>query len=58
MRELAERYSQIHQSAVENWDEGKIRNVWIDRYGNFCIAYDSGKWWHYREKKNGELEWW
>ena len=28
--------------------------AWFDFEGNFCIEYESGKWWHYNDKG----EWW
>ena len=47
-----------HKKAVENWTDGEVQEIWIDGDGNVCIAYESGKWWHYCEDKNGKIEWW
>ena len=55
---LAQKYFRAHQKATEDWTEGKIKSVWIDEAENIRIAYESGKWWHYREKKDGRIEWW
>lgn len=47
-----------HKQAVENWTEGEIQEIWIDKDGYVCIAYESGKWWHYCKDKSGKVEWW
>lgn len=54
----AKRYAERHKAALEYWYEGEIQKVWTDGDGNICIAYESGKWWHYRETGNGDIEWW
>jgi len=54
----AERYAERHKATLEYWYEGEIQKVWTDGDGNICIAYESGKWWHYRETGNGDIEWW
>lgn len=51
-------FTNAHKRAIENWTEGEIQNVWIDKDGNVCIAYESGKWWHYCKDKSGKIEWW
>lgn len=54
----AEQAYQIHRSYCGNWQEGKAIESWLDGSGYLCIRYESGKWWHYREKADGSLEWW
>lgn len=51
-------FTNAHKKAIENWTNGEIQNVWIDKEGNVCIAYESGKWWHYCKDKSGKIEWW
>lgn len=52
-RRAKEHYAE-HKKAFESWQEGDINKVWIDKDGNICIEYESGKLWHYNEKG----EWW
>lgn len=49
---------QKHKHCCENWREGKPKKVWRDEDGCLCIQYESGKWWHYRQRDDGNLEWW
>lgn len=58
LKELAIRYMNAHKKAVENWNYGQIKKTWRDKAGNVCILYESGKWWHYKETVNGNIEWW
>jgi hypothetical protein len=51
---IAKAHYEEHKRAFENWNEGDIDKIWIDRDGYICIQYQSGNWWHYRE--NGD--WW
>lgn len=53
MAGLSEMYSKKHSEACENWTDGAPVKAWYDIDGNFCIEYESGRWWHY---SNGE--WW
>lgn len=55
---IAISYMEEHKKAFGVWNEGAIKDVWTDEEGNLCIKYESGRWWHYRKKDNGELEWW
>ncbi|GEM_PF-876510 len=54
MKKLAVELSEVHKSAVEDWQNGEIEKTWFDHNGNLCIEYTSGNWWHYNEKG----EWW
>lgn len=54
----AHAYAEQHKSVYDTWEEGEIINVWKDENGTLCIRYESGKWWHYRERSYGEVEWW
>lgn len=55
---IAIRYMEEHKKAFEVWSDGAIKEVWTDKDGNLCIKYESGNWWHYKKKDNGEIEWW
>ena len=46
-----------HRQAFNDWEDGNPVKVWADSDGALCVEYESGKWWHYKFKKNG-LEWW
>lgn len=50
----------MHMKAFENWQEGKVAEVWHDENGVLCIKYESGNWWHYQLKFESRvrLEWW
>ena len=50
MKKLAVELSEMHKSAVEDWQNGEIEKIWFDHNGNLCIEYTSGNWWHYNEK--------
>ena len=54
MRERAREHYQEHKKAFDNWREGNIRKIWLDKNGNICIEYESGRWWHYNDKG----QWW
>lgn len=54
MKKLAVELSEMHKSAVEDWQNGEIEKIWFDHNGNLCTEYTSGNWWHYNEKG----EWW
>lgn len=58
MMKEAVSYMEEHKKAFENWKEGGIDHVWLDEEGNLCIRYESKKWYHYRRKANGAVEWW
>lgn len=45
-----------HKSVFENWREGEPVKVW-EQKGIQCIKYESGNWWHYRNRNN-HIEWW
>ena len=47
-----------HMRTFENWQEGKVIEVWHDENNILCIKYESGKWWHYRLNDKNEVEWW
>lgn len=57
MQEHAAIYSKTHMSGCETWEHGKPVKCWYDTDKTFCIEYESGKWWHYRETAEG-LQWW
>lgn len=54
MENLARANYARHKEAFEEWREGEPIKAWFDFEGNFCIEYESGKWWHYNDKG----EWW
>lgn len=54
LEQRATEHYEEHKKAFENWREGNIDKVWIDKDGYICIQYESGEWWHYNEKG----EWW
>lgn len=47
MENLARANYARHKEAFEEWGEGEPVKAWFDFEGNFCIEYESGKWWHY-----------
>lgn len=55
--EMAKLAEKAHKEATENWTDGIMECFWFDNDGNLCIRYGSGKWWHYKETKEG-YEWW
>lgn len=50
MENLARANYARHKEAFEEWREGEPIKAWFDFEGNFCIEYESGKWWHYNDK--------
>ena len=50
MENLARANYARHKEAFEEWGEGEPVKAWFDFEGNFCIEYESGKWWHYNDK--------
>ena len=54
MENLARANYARHKEAFEEWGEGEPVKAWFDFEGNFCIEYESGKWWHYNDKSNGK----
>lgn len=48
----------IHKEKVGSWKEGQPVKSWMDEDSNLCVAYESGKWWHYTCKDGKTLEWW
>lgn len=57
MEKEIEMFVNEHKKAFENWQEGKVVDVWHDEKGVLCIKYESGNWWHYK-LNNNEVEWW
>ena len=53
----AEYYHRVHKTVMEQWTEGGMQDCWMDARGNLCIRYESGRWWHYKERE-GCVEWW
>ena len=45
MENLARANYARHKEAFEEWGEGEPVKAWFDFEGNFCIEYESGKWW-------------
>ena len=43
-----------HKQVFEEWQEGDIKEVWLDDRGVLCIRYESGNWWHYED----DGSWW
>lgn len=50
MERLAADAFEEHKKAVTEWHHGEIEKVWFDHYGNICIEYEDGTYWHYNEK--------
>lgn len=64
-QEYAEFCMTEHMKAVSNWKEGKIVKYWEEAHGVMCVQYESGNWWHYKNKNKTSvetgkpcLEWW
>lgn len=55
---LAYKAYQAHQSAMEQWRDGYIKEAWVDDGHYLCIRYESGRWWHYDIDKSGNWIWW
>ena len=53
--EMAKLAEKAHKEDTENWTDGTMECFWFDNDGNLCIRYNSGKWWHYKKRKEG---WW
>lgn len=51
------KYYNEHRKAFDTWTHGEPKECWKDKLGIFCISYEDGKWWHYKDTENG-LEWW
>ena len=51
MENLARANYARHKEAFEEWGEGEPVKAWFDFEGNFCIEYESGKWWQDNSKK-------
>lgn len=51
MENLARANYARHKEAFEEWGEGEPVKAWFDFEGNFCIEYESGKWWHYNDNR-------
>lgn len=56
MENLARANYARHKEAFEEWREGEPIKAWFDFEGNFCIEYESGKWWHYRKQSKYSLK--
>ena len=52
-----EDYYNQHRQQYKEWNHGEPQRFWTDENNNFCIKYEDGAWWHYRET-DGALEWW
>ena len=51
--------SLTHRSSVEEWAEGDPVQVWLEgkdagEKSTVCIAYESGRWWHYKKADDGD----
>lgn len=57
LQQRAKRYAKIHKAAYENWDNGDITKISLDKSGVLRIRYENGKWYHYSET-TGKLVWW
>lgn len=57
-REFMERCIKAHMEAFEEWPYGAVKSFFEDEDGNFCIRYQGGMYWHYRETGKGDIEWW
>lgn len=60
--DVALRGALTHQNSVEEWAEGNPVKFWLDGKDQgeksiVCIAYESGRWWHYKKADNG-FAWW
>ena len=55
---FAAKCAKIHKQAAERWNDGKVVKVWKDKNNILCIAYESGRWWHYRQTRDSNIEWW
>ena len=53
----AKQFYNFHRSQFDTWEHGEIKKTWIDENGNTCIMYQSGKWWHYKNKDGKVIFW-
>lgn len=56
-RKKMEDYYCNHRQQCGEWKHGEPQRCWTDENETFCIKYEDGFWWHYREE-NGKVEWW
>lgn len=57
MGKMVKKISGTHRKASGTWTHGEPEHCWTDKDGCFCIRYEDGSWWHYKET-DGILEWW
>ena len=55
---LVWKYAKVHRQMYNRWLNGQPVSCWYDVFGNICIEYESGVWWHYKVTKQDGLEWW
>lgn len=56
-RAFMEKCIKAHMAAFEDWPYGPVTKVFEDESGDFCIRYQGGMYWRYKEEK-GEITWW
>lgn len=56
MERRASHYYETHREACEDWQDGEPSRALYSWDGSFIVEYTSGRWWHYRDTKNG-IEW-
>ncbi|MFA9376198.1 MAG: hypothetical protein ACERKZ_05515 [Lachnotalea sp.] len=56
LEELSKKCMVAHKQAFETWEEGEIKEYWLEN-NVLCIRYESGNWWHYKFCNN-QVEWW
>lgn len=56
-RKRMEDYYCNHRQQCGEWKHGEPQRCWTDENETFCIKYEDGFWWHYKETDTG-LEWW
>ena len=56
-RKKMEDYYFKHRQQCGEWKHGEPQRCWTDENETFCIKYEDGAWWHYKETDTG-LEWW
>ena len=47
-----------HKNAFESWEYGEPIKAWYDENGDFCVMYESGKWFHYKGIDETYPAWW
>lgn len=57
LRRKADYAKKKHMASMEAWPHGRIKRIWEEE-GSICVEYESGCWWHYRTRTDGEIEWW